>query len=147
VADCRRPWCGAVAALILALGVIQRATSGEKMAKKKRKKATAKAAKRTKALATKALAKKKTAKKKITGKKIAVAKKRPKTKAATQTKSSAKKPATKAPARSGPGTKAGAPPETLSHKIAGAVSAVVDIFTSAERLHHKLEPDISNEPE
>ena len=121
------------------------------MAKKKRKKATAKVAKTTKALAkkktTKALAKKKAAKRKTAGKKIAVAKKRPKTAVATQAKSVAKKPVVKAPAQSAPGTKAAAPPETLSHKIADAVGAVVDIFTDAERLHHKLEPDISNEPE
>ena len=120
------------------------------MAKKKWKKATAKAAKTTKALAkkktTKALARRKTAKKKTTGKKIAVARKRPKTAVATPTKSVTKKPVAKAPAQSASGTKA-APPETLSHKIAGAVGAVVDIFTNAERLHHKLEPDISNEPE
>ncbi|MFY9761847.1 MAG: hypothetical protein WAK32_15785, partial [Xanthobacteraceae bacterium] len=99
---------------------------------------TAKAAKTTKALAkkktTKALARRNTAKKKTTGKKIAVAKKRPKTAVATQTKSVTKKPVAKAPAQSASGTKAAAPPETLSHKIADAVGAVVDIFTDAERL-------------
>lgn len=40
-----------------------------------------------------------------------------------------------------------APPESLTHKIADAVTAVVDILTNAERLHRKLDPGVSNEPE
>jgi hypothetical protein len=70
---------------------------------------------------------------------------------ATPAKSIAKKPVAsppaKAPAPSGPAAKTGTPQETLSHKIAHAVGAVVDVFTDAERLHHRLDPDISNEPE
>jgi hypothetical protein len=74
---------------------------------------------------------------------------------ATPAKSIAKKPVAgappaKAPARSAPVTNTGTPPESLPHKIAHALGAVVDVFTDAERLHHKLDPedpDISNEPE
>ncbi len=118
------------------------------MAKKKRKKPAAKAAKTAKASARKKVAKKKTAGKKIVAKKTAVAKTRGKSAVAKQSKSVAKKPITKPPVKPAAGTKPAAPPpESLSHKIAGAVGAVVDIFTDAERLHHKLEPGISNEPE
>jgi hypothetical protein len=39
------------------------------------------------------------------------------------------------------------PPESISRKVAGAFNAVVDVFTDAERLHQKLDPDISREPE
>jgi hypothetical protein len=38
-------------------------------------------------------------------------------------------------------------PESFSHKVAGAFEAVVDTLVDAERLHHKLEPEISREPE
>jgi len=40
-----------------------------------------------------------------------------------------------------------APAESLPQKIAGAFTAVVDILTDAERLHHRLDPGISREPE
>ena len=32
-------------------------------------------------------------------------------------------------------------------EIAGAYTAVADAFTEAERLHHKLDPGVSREPE
>jgi ribonuclease R len=38
-------------------------------------------------------------------------------------------------------------PESFSHKVAGAFEAVVDTLVDAEELHHKLEPEISREPE
>jgi hypothetical protein len=126
------------------------------MAKKKRKKATAKAAKTTKALAKKKSVQKKVAKKKVIRKKIAVAKNRRKLTTADKSKSVAKTAdktadkttVAKTPAITAAGQKPAAPHrESLPHKIESAVAAVVDIFTDAERLHHKLEPDISNEPE
>ena len=39
------------------------------------------------------------------------------------------------------------PPKSFPEKVAGAFSTVVDILTDAEQLHHKLEPEISREPE
>ena len=63
-------------------------------------------------------------------------------------KKTGKKPVTTTVPKPAAGKTVTAPPrESLSHKIESAVAAVVDIFTDAERLHHKLEPDISNEPE
>jgi hypothetical protein len=32
-------------------------------------------------------------------------------------------------------------------KIEDAAAAVVDVFTNADQLHHRLDPGISNEPE
>jgi hypothetical protein len=106
------------------------------MAKKTRKKTASKAGKKIKALTRKKAAKKK----------IAVTKKSRKAAAAKKSKPVAKKTAV---AKTRPAaTKASAPPpESLPHKIAGAFTAVVDILTDAERLHHKLDPGISNEPE
>lgn len=105
---------------------------GGEMAKKKRK-AAAKAAKTSKA------------KRKVAKKKTAIAKKRG-TLAARKRKPVVTKAAVQA--KPAEGKKAGAPPpESLSHKIGSAVGAVIDILTDAERLHHKLEPGISNEPE
>jgi hypothetical protein len=44
-----------------------------------------------------------------------------------------------------------APPESFAHKVEheveDAVTEVADIFTEAERLHQKLDPGISREPE
>jgi hypothetical protein len=37
--------------------------------------------------------------------------------------------------------------KTVGQKVAGAVEAVLDTLTDAEQLHHKLEPEISSEPE
>lgn len=37
--------------------------------------------------------------------------------------------------------------QKVEQKIEGAVAAAVDILTDAERLHHKLEPGISQIPE
>lgn len=127
----------------------------------KKRKRTAKAAKTTKASAKQKAAKKKsvkkkTAKKKTAKKKTAVAKilrkrvpaKKSKSGANRLAKTPVKKPAAMTTAKTAAGGKPVAPPpESLSHKIANAVGAVVDVFTDAERLHHKLEPGISNEPE
>jgi hypothetical protein len=121
----------------------------------KKRKRTAKAAKTTKASAKQKAAKKKPAKKKTAGakirRKLKLAKKsksvtnRPANKPA---KTAAKKPVAMTPAKTTVGGKPVAPPpESLSHKIANAVGAVVDNFTDAERLHHKVDPGISNEPE
>lgn len=114
------------------------------MAKKKRKKTkTIRAAAKGKAAKKKTVGKK-TSKK--TAAKRAVAKKRPKVAIGKKSKPAAAKP--KAPPATGPAATTVAPPrETLSHKIASAVGSVLDVFTDAERLHHRLEPDISNEPE
>ena len=37
--------------------------------------------------------------------------------------------------------------QKVEQKIEGAVAAAIDILTDAERLHHKLEPGISQTPE
>ena len=99
------------------------------MAKKTHKRAAAKAAKKSKALTRKKGAKKKSA---------ATAKPR---KAAAPHKS---KPAKKKPVRH---KIAEPPPKSFPEKVAGAFTAVVDILTDAERLHHKLDPGVSREPE
>ena len=36
---------------------------------------------------------------------------------------------------------------SLADKVAGTFTAVVDTLTDAERLHHKMEPEVSREPE
>lgn len=113
------------------------------MAKKKRKKAAATVAKRKTASA-----KGKSTKKKVVKKKIGVARKRRKLPTASKPKPVGKTAVAKTPAPAPPGQKPAARPrESLPHKIESAIAAVADIFTDAERLHHKLEPDISNEPE
>lgn len=38
-------------------------------------------------------------------------------------------------------------PESFLQKVEGAFEAVLDTLTDAERLHRKLEPEISREPE
>lgn len=37
--------------------------------------------------------------------------------------------------------------ESLAHKVAGAFRAVLDTLTDAERLHHRLEPDPTRDPD
>ncbi len=39
------------------------------------------------------------------------------------------------------------PPESFADKVADAFTAIVDTLTDAERLHHKLDPGVSREPE
>lgn len=39
------------------------------------------------------------------------------------------------------------PHESFLQRVEGVVEAVLDTLTDAERLHHKLEPDISRDPE
>jgi hypothetical protein len=95
-------------------------------------------------------ARKKTGKKKP-AKKVAAAKKGGKTVAAEKlvaqkpvARKTQKKPVATTKSAGKPPS---APPESLPHKIADAVTAVVDILTDAERLHRKLDPGVSNEPE
>ena len=38
-------------------------------------------------------------------------------------------------------------PEAFSRKVADAFKAVVDTLVDAEQLHHKLDPEVSREPE
>ena len=86
--------------------------------------------------------------------KTAASKKRPTVKvrrkaaAPSKTKSAAtKKPANTAKKPAAQPIAIAKPPESFSHKIAGAFGAVVDTLVDADRLHHTLEPDISREPE
>jgi hypothetical protein len=119
------------------------------MAKKARK-AVASKARKTKSKTKTSASKKRSAVK-------ARGKVSPPTKAKTvAAKTAATKPATTKPAAAKPAaTKkpAGQPiaiakrPESFSHKVAGAFEAVVDTLVDAEELHHKLEPEISREPE
>jgi hypothetical protein len=117
------------------------------MAKKTRKKAASKATKTSKALTRKKGAKRKSAKKKN-----AVTKKRRKVTAPKKSEPVAKKTPVekKAPIE----TKAVAgeevskpPPENFLHKVEGAIGAVADTFTDAERLVQKFHPGASREPE
>jgi hypothetical protein len=39
------------------------------------------------------------------------------------------------------------PPERIPDRVVGAISAVVDTLTDAERLLHKMHPETSREPE
>ncbi len=100
------------------------------MAKKTRKRTAAKVTKKPKILT-----KKKTARKKAAKKKSAISKKRRKVAAQKKSKPIAKKKISMQP------------PESFPHKVADAFTAIVDILTDAERLHHKLDPGVSNEPE
>jgi hypothetical protein len=101
--------------------------------KKKTRKRAAKATRKSKALKKKG-AKKST--KKTAKKKTAMTKKRRKVAAR-------KKPVHKKISK--------ARPESFTHKVEHEVEAVAteiaDIFTDAERLHQKLDPGISREPE
>jgi len=101
------------------------------MAKKTRKRTAAKVTKKSKAL---------------TKKKSAISKKRRKVAAQKKSKPIAKKKliAKKKPAEKKISTQ---PPESFPHKVADAFTAIVDILTDAEQLHHKLDPGVSNEPE
>lgn len=38
-------------------------------------------------------------------------------------------------------------PESFSHKVADVFKTVVDTLVDAEQLHHKLDPEVSREPE
>jgi hypothetical protein len=111
------------------------------MVKKARKQAAAKVAKRS---TKKKSAKKKSAKKKSAGRKAAVAKKRRKVAAKV---SAPKKFQPISEAK--PAAKAAVPPprKTIVERLEGAVGAVADIFTDAEQLHHRLDPDPSRDPD
>ena len=66
----------------------------------------------------------------------------------TGAKKTGKKPVTTTVPKPAAGKTVAAPPgRAYRTKSKARSAAVVDIFTDAERLHHKLEPDISNEPE
>lgn len=87
------------------------------MARKARKKSAAKTGKKAK-------------------KKPVVGKKKRKTAAKRRTKLAARKKAARKPE-----------PKGIFAKIVGDFEAVVDTLTDAERLHRKLEPRVSREPE
>jgi hypothetical protein len=76
-------------------------------------------------------------------KRAAPARKKRKAAAKRRAKPARKKAARKAKVRS----KAKAKPKGVFAKIAGAAEAVLDTLTEAERLHHKMEPHVSREPE
>jgi hypothetical protein len=115
----RRHWRGTDAPSILSAAIL-RETLGSAMAKKARKKPASKAAKKSKGFK----------------KKGAMSKK--KRKAAAKKKS---KPVAKKRLGSKP------PPKSFPGKVAGAFTALADTLTDAERLHHKLDPGVSREPE
>jgi hypothetical protein len=97
---------------------------------KKRKRTVAKAARKPKSPRRTAGAKRK----------AIVAAKRRKVAARKQTKPVAKKkPAGKAAQKS--------LLKNVEEKVANAVNAVLDTLVDAEQLHHKLEPEVSREPE
>jgi hypothetical protein len=75
-----------------------------------------------------------------TKKKSAIAKKKRKPAAKRTFKAAARKKAAKP-------TKATPQRKGVIAGIAGAAKAVVDALTDAERLHHKMEPHVSREPE
>jgi hypothetical protein len=77
---------------------------------------------------------------KMMRKKIAAKVKR-KSKALIDKKSAVTKKKRKVAAKSKPIAK------SLADKVAGTFTAVVDTLTDAERLHHKMEPEVSREPE
>ena len=64
-----------------------------------------------------------------------------------------RKPAAKKTSRAAARKKAAKPAKAKPHRkgiiaeIAAAAKAVVDTLTNAERLHHKMEPHVSREPE
>ena len=100
------------------------------MAKKRRKKAAARATKSAKVTAKRTSAKTK----------AAIAKTRRKVAAPKPSRPvAAKKPERKPIAKPRP--------ESFAKKVAHAFTAVVDTLTDAERLHHKLDPGVSPEPE
>ena len=75
-----------------------------------------------------------------TKKKSAVTKKKRKPTAKKTSRAAARKKAAK-PAKAKPQRKG------IIAEIAAAAKAVVDTLTNAERLHHKMEPHVSREPE
>jgi hypothetical protein len=75
-----------------------------------------------------------------TKKKPAIAKKKRKAAEKKTSKAAARKKAAK-PAKAKPQHKG------IIAGIAGAAKAVIDTLTNAERLHHKMEPHVSREPE
>lgn len=111
------------------------------MAKKARKKVTAKAKKPAKRAAKRKAAVAKSRRKTATKAKPVSKKAQP---IAKKAKPIAEKKPIVAP-------QAAQPPRSfvqkVEQKIEGAVAAAVDILTDAERLHHKLEPGISQIPE
>ena len=98
---------------------------GSAMVKKTHRKAAAKATKKSKT---------------STKKKGTISKKRRKIAARKKSKPVAKKTPARKKIRK-------APPENLLHKVEDVFTAVVDTLTDAERLHHKLDPGVSREPE
>ncbi len=114
------------------------------MAKRTRKKAAAIATKKSTVLTRKKSAKAKNAKAKNAGRKAATAKQRRK----VATKVAAPKKSAPVPKTKAAPEKAASPSrKSFVEKVEGAVGAMVDIFTDAERLHRRLDPGISNEPE
>jgi hypothetical protein len=75
-----------------------------------------------------------------TKKKPAIARKKRKAAAKKTSKAAARKKAAKP-------TKAKPQRKGVIAGIVGAAKAVVDALTDAERLHHKMEPHVSREPE
>jgi len=112
------------------------------MVKKARKKVAAKASKPVRRAAKRKAAVAKSRRKSATAKKAKPVAKKAKP-VAKQAKPTAAKPIV---------AQQPAPPpksfvQRVEQKIEGAVAAAVDILTDAERLHHKLEPGISQTPE
>jgi hypothetical protein len=127
------------------------------MAKKARKKVAAKAKKPAKGAAKRKAAVAKSRRKPTTAKKAkpAVSKTKPVSKKAKPVAVKAKpvarnaKPAVPAPIVA---PQAAPPPrqsfvKKVEQKIEGAVAAVIDTLTDAERLHHKLDPGVPPIPE
>ena len=65
----------------------------------------------------------------------------------TQTNPSAAKNQGQAATETTAGNPTAKPEKTIGQKVEGAFEAVLDVLTDAEQLHHKLEPEISTEPE
>jgi len=145
------PWRGADAPPILSRRFIQRQFRGKdrgsEMAKKTRKQTASKATKRSKAST-----KKKGAKKKGAKKTAAIAKKQRKIAAPKKSTAVAKKKAVAKKALIAKKAPAGKkirkpPPDSFIDKVEGAITAIVDTITDAERLHRQLDPGVSREPE
>ena len=131
------PWRGANAPSIRVMAAILRERLGSAMAKKTRKSTAAKATKKSKASTRKKGAKTKGA---VSKKRRKVAAQRKKSKPLAKKNIKNKKTLARKKIRK-------PPPESFSEKVAEAFTAVVDTLTDAERLHHKLDPDVSREPE
>ena len=109
-------------------------------------------------VATKARKPAKSAVKKAAGKKRAVTKPRRRSTPAKAAKPPAKKPAASKPVAGKPaaaqpvaGQQTAKPRRSfvrrIEEKVEGAFQAVFDTLTDAERLHHKLEPDVTPDQE